>query len=310
MIVSELFIPKTRITIKDEKDIKKFIKIYNGKKNIYLSVYKYKDFPSAVNACVDKVFLDFDYDEDLKFYDDVRKVADYLKQMDYMFYIRFSGRGFHIFVLMEKEELKQPKVAIRKFVNDVHQRTGTKSDMSVVGDLRRVSRALGTKNLKTRLYCIPITYEQLKTLSYEDVCKIGKRYNGDCDHINGYTKLSLRPFDKQKKFYKSHNVSLSNVTVSTEFPPCINNLLQQSDLGYHERRELIIYLRDDGYLEEEIESMLEKTLSLEKFTHCIEEEHQLEYLMNRDDILFSSCPTQKANGICCSDTCEGQNLYI
>lgn len=309
MIVSELFIPKLRIIIKDDKDIKKFIQIHNGKKNIYSSVYKYHDYPDAKNACIDKIFFDFDYDDDLKFYDDVRKVADYLKQMDYMFYIRFSGRGFHIFVITEKEELKQPKVAIRNFVNDVHQRTGTKSDMSVVGDLRRVSRTLGTKNLKTHLYCIPITYEQLQILSYKDVCKIAKRYNNDCDHINGYTKISLSLFDAEKEL-SSCNINVSNITVSTEFPPCINKLLQIPDLGYHERRELIVYLRDDGYTKEEIESMLEKTLSPDKFIHCIDEENQLEYLMNRDDILFSSCITQKMNGICCSDICSGQNLYI
>lgn len=310
MMVSELFIPKTRIRIEDEKDIKRFIRTYNGKKNIYLSVYKYQDYPDAKNACVDKVFFDFDYDENLMFYDDVRRVADYLKQMDYMFYIRFSGRGFHIFVVTEREELKQPKVAIRKFVNDVHQRTGTKSDMSVVGDLRRVSRALGTKNLKTNLYCIPITYEQLQTLSYEDVREVAKKYNDDYDHINGYTKISLMQFDEEEELLSSHNVDISNISVSTEFPPCINKLLQTPDLGYHERRELIVYLRDDGYTEEEIESMLEKTLSHDKFIHCIDEENQLEYLMNRDDILFSSCATQKMNGICCSDICSGQNLYI
>ena len=77
MIVDEIFIPKRRIVIVNPEQIQHYISVYNGKKNIYQSVYHYKNKPSAINAIVDKVFLDFDYDDDLKFYDDVKKVAKF-----------------------------------------------------------------------------------------------------------------------------------------------------------------------------------------------------------------------------------------
>ena len=76
MIVDEIFIPKRRIVIVNPEQIQHYISVYNGKKNIYQSVYHYKNKPSAINAIVDKVFLDFDYDDDLKFYDDVRIIAN------------------------------------------------------------------------------------------------------------------------------------------------------------------------------------------------------------------------------------------
>lgn len=312
MLVKELFIPKTRITIQDKEEINKFIQMYNGKKNMYISVYDYKDIPNAKNAYVDRVFLDFDYDKELKFYEDVRRVAEYLNNKDYLFFIRFSGRGFHIFIMTEPEEsLQQPKLAIKKFVKDLHRRTQSTSDPAVIGDLRRVSRIIGTKNLKTGLYCIPITYEQLFELSYNDICKIAKKNNNNCDYIHGNTRLSLQLFDETKQNTSPLKTeTIGKLNFSTEFPPCIKKLLSTPDLGYHQRREIICYLRDDGYSEEEVEHILEKSLSSDKFYHCIEEENQVEYLFSRDDILFSSCPTQKANGICCSNKCEGQNLYI
>ena len=235
--------------------------------------------------------------------------AKYLYNLGVKFYIRFSGRGFHIFVLAKNEVLKQPKLAIKKWVKDLHRRTNTHSDPAVVGDTRRVSRILGTKNLKTGLYCIPVSYRQICTLCYEDICDMAKKYDGTLDYIIGQNVISLLPFDEDLVLVKE-DVSLDNINFSTKFPPCIEYLLSISDLGYHERRELIIYLRDDGYTEEEVVKILESHLSHEKFIHCIEEEHQVSYLFGREDILFSNCESQKCNGICQSSDCDGANLYI
>lgn len=308
-MISELFIPKKRIIIEDESVKQEYINLYNGKKNLYESVYNYTDIPDAKNAIVDKIFLDFDYDEDLLFYDDVRKVAKYLFELGVKFCIRFSGRGFHIFVLCRETELKHPNLAIKKWVHKLHRRTETQSDRSVVGDTRRVCRILGTKNLKTGLYCIPLKYSYICTFAYEDICAMAKGCSDMSDHYYGDDLIDLSPYDNEVKTSVKHFVP-RNIVVSTEFPPCIKNLLSISDLGYNERRELIIYLRDDGYTEEEIYSILENTLSPKKFVHCIEEERQLSYLMRREDILFSNCQSQKMNGICCSDECDGCRLYL
>ena len=308
-MISELFIPKKRIVIEDDNIKQQYIDLYNGKKNLYESVYCYTDVPDSKNAIIDKIFLDFDYDDDLLFYDDVRKVAKYLYELGVKFCIRFSGRGFHIFILCKEVELKHPNLAIKKWVNQLHRRTETQSDRSVVGDTRRVCRILDTKNLKTGLYCIPLKYNHLCTLSYEDICDMAKERSHLSDYYYGYDSIDLTPFDNEEKT-SVKQFAPQNIVVSVEFPPCINGLLSNPDLGYHERRELIIYLRDDGYTEEEIYSILKEHLSHKKFAHCTEEENQLSYLMRREDILFSNCEAQKMNGVCNSDTCDGCRLYL
>lgn len=321
MICEEVFIPKKRMIIYNPYDIEKYIKLYDGKKNIYKSVYKYYDVPNAYTAIVDKIFLDFDYDDDMIFFDNVRKVAKYLHDLGAKYYIRFSGRGFHLFILLRDITLMNPKKAIRYWVNEVHKRTNTTSDMSVVGDTRRVSRALYTKNLKSKLYCIPIQYADLMNLSYDEICRMAQSNertitNGDSlfpkyDYINGDALVDISGYDDEitAKRQKT-SVDLSNIKIDINFPPCVKQLLNNSELGWNERRELIIYLRDDGYTYDEIVTFLKNTLSEDKFHHCMYEEHQVDYLLEREDILFSSCKTQKINGICGSKVCQGNNLYL
>jgi len=317
----ELFIPKMRKKYYSDKELEDFISIYNGKKNIYNSVYAYYNEPKAQNAIVDKIFLDFDYDKDIEFYNDVRKVAKYLHDLGARYYIRFSGRGFHIFILLSSHVLINPKAAIRAWVHELHRRTNTKSDMSVVGDLRRVSRTLFTQNLKTRQYCIPIQYADLMNLSYHEICRLSLTCNKTItnyvdgepiyDFINGDSDVDISMYDNQIIEHKNRQpINTSNLVIDVDFPPCIQHLLKIPDLGWNERRELIIYLRDDGYTYDEILNILEKTLTPEKFHHCVEEEHQVDYLLSRNDILFSSCKTQKINNLCPSPTCPGNNLYL
>ena len=99
----EIFIPKKRIPAV-QSTIDMYRELYAGKKDLYLSVYSYKGWKDedikASNAIVDKIFLDFDYDEELKFFDDIKAVAKFLYEIGAKFKIRFSGRGFHLFVYL------------------------------------------------------------------------------------------------------------------------------------------------------------------------------------------------------------------
>ena len=95
--MKEVFLPKIRIPIYDDSQLDEYRLLYTGKKNIYESVYAYygegKEDIIGKNAIIDKVFLDFDYDINFKFFEDVKQVATYLHINDIVFYIRFSGKG-------------------------------------------------------------------------------------------------------------------------------------------------------------------------------------------------------------------------
>ena len=61
----------------------------------------------------------------------------------------------------------------------------------------------------------------------------------------------------------------------------------------------------------EILAILKSVLSPKKYYHCTAEENQPEYLYyGREEMLFASCQTLKDNGLCPSEECTGQWLYL
>ena len=196
MLLDELMIQNQngkvwRKTFRHGKGLVKYAKKFNGKCNLFGSVYTFtntfRNDRNRMQPCdpiVDKIYLDFDVKDDPNFPKYARTVAKYLHDNDISFYIRFSGRGFHIYIQIEQRELKNPAMAIRNWVATLHKDTDTESDSSVVGDLSRVSRLLHFINLKSGRYCIPIKYDELMNKLSELTNKYGdKIFNNDLTTI-------------------------------------------------------------------------------------------------------------------------------
>ena len=313
MMVSEMFIKPRRIKIINKNDVQFFVEIYNGKKDLYQTVYNYEDIIDVNTVIVDKIFLDFDFDIDMKFLKDARTVAKYLYDNDYLFYIRFSGNGFHIFILLDQNELKNPKNAIKNYVKFLHKETKTESDPAVVGDLRRVVRIPNTLNIKhkDRYYCISLSYDELMNMTYEEIRLLAKNSRNKNDFINGHRYLNISTWDNN--IIKNNNKRgqqkiIINNQINDNIPPCVQSLMKDPMLGNAGRIQVILFFRDLGYTKEEVEEVLYNFLSEEKFNHCVYEEHLIDYLFEKDYI-FNDCSIQKENGFCASEICQGHGLY-
>lgn len=310
--VKEFFVKK-RITIDClSSSGQKYIDIYNGKFNIFESVYCFEDTISLDNVIVDKIFLDFDYDKDGKFFNDTKKIAKYFMDQEIKFCIRFSGRGFHIFPFVEIENNVDHRNAMRNYVYELHKTNGTSSDNAVVGDLRRLRRVLHTINPKSGLYCIPLSYEDLQTKTYDEIKEYAKKDKGHKDIIYNNKYVILSQYDYfNTDFYVEIDMDSDYTTdISDDVLPCIQAFLSDPELGYKERTDLIIYLRDMGYSYNNIVDILEEHLSPEKFNHCMVEEKQVERIMQKDMLLMRNCKTLKLFGLCPSKDCKGSNLYL
>lgn len=309
MILREMFIPKCRIPIKSHRERNFLIRVFNDKVNLYESVYTYTDVIDISHVNIDKIFLDFDCDEKFIFFDNVRTVARYLYEKDIKFYIRFSGRGFHIFILLDNEWLEYPKIAIKQYVKALHKETNTESDPAVVADLRRVVRIPYTINKRNNLYCIPLSYNDLMTKTYEEICKMAEEPMFFTEFINGNKLLNIKDFDKIPAAISEHYITTKKTTISNKIPPCIKALMEDPYTLYDGRFRIILFFRELGYLKEEVEKILENCLCEEYFEHCIQEEKQVEYLFNREELFFPSCKTMKLDGYCPDNDCEGHGLY-
>lgn len=309
MLISELFINPRRDVVYKQSTFDYFIDVFNGKTHIYESVYYFEDEIDINKAIVDKIYLDFDIGEN-NFFENTKKVAQYLYDKNIKFYIRFSGRGFHIFIMLDhQKKLKNPKMAIKQYVNHLHKVTNTTSDPVIVGDLTRLVRIPNTINIKSHKYCIAITYDMLMNHSYKEICELAT-HPGPCyDYYNGCKNLDISKWDKhQVKNNMEYKVN-TKTTLLNNIPPCIKKMMEDPKLGWRNRTFVITCLRDLGYTRDEIESILFKFLTKEKFEHCILEDKQLEYLVDCENILFPSCKTLKEDGLCVDETCNGHGLY-
>lgn len=308
MIIEEMFIEPRRIVIHNASQIKQYVEMYNGKKHLYKTVYNYVDIPSQDHALVDKIFLDFDAHEK-NFFEDVRTVAKYLYEQNIVFYIRFSGRGFHIYIELVPAWVRSPKRAIKNFVRDLHKETGTKSDPAVVGDLRRVARMINTLNLKSNRYCISISYKTLMEKTYEEIFNLAITKGSTKDYINGENQLDISPWDQEARIVQSQKIISKTIKLSHEFPPCIKEMMKDPFLAYRERFYVIIFLRELGYTREEIENILQSFLDTEWYEHCIHEENILKYLVDNEKYIFADCTTLQDEGRCMDYDCDGPGLY-
>lgn len=317
MIYEEFFMqPNFRKTYEEgSKEIDELINLNNGYVNLYKSVYKFNNNVHINNAIINRIFIDFDpvHKDDEVAFENCKTIIGYLVSNYIDFDVLYSGRGFHLFICVDEisRNLKNPKVAIKNFVNELHQKTNTTSDPAVVGDIRRVSRVVNTINMKTRRYCIRLNSYQINNFTLEQIKSLAKSPKNikAPDMLRG---VDIRKFDNDivNVHHSTHNQSFNNVniSISQNFPLCIRNFLAMPDLGYVNRGRLIIFLRDMGYGEDEVINILEQSLSTEKFIHCVEEEHQVSYLFARTNIVFPNCSTMQLDDCCWG--CGGNNLYL
>ena len=176
----------------------------------------------------------------------------------------------------------------------------------------RVSRIPNTINLRTGMFCIPITLEELEK-DLDDIHQLAKKPR-KVNNKNGNKLVDLEKCDQSTIKFDFNNLT-SDVegcqTVDLEYiPRCVKAALERGTCRHRERYYIITALRDLGYSEEAVFKILEKYLLEKHFEHCIDEEGQLDYLFNeRQDLLFPSCMTIKADGFCV-EGCSGFNLYF
>lgn len=168
-----------RITYYTPKEYLDYFKRYNGKRNIYSSVYSYKNWsanlkqrryePEINSVILDKIYIDLDYSVEKKqtletAYEDIIKLVKTLNGISDLFpRVYFSGnKGFAVYIDFKPVQLSNPKDCIITIVKAFEEKLALQTvDWGVVGDLRRVSRAPHSKHLSSGLYCSPITLEEI-----------------------------------------------------------------------------------------------------------------------------------------------------
>lgn len=308
---------KRRKLVKSIDEFTYLINQYNGKKDCYLSLYAFDIVGGHVsydNSIIDKIFFDFDSKQGLE---SVRVFHTYLMSKDIKHKIYFSGRGFHVYTLTNKVYVKNPKSAIASAQQTLAKEAGLSigdpkiadMDNHIVGDIARISRFPNTVNLKSKLYCIPLKHSDLD-LQIGDIRELAKAPQHSYE-VFGKQLLDLSAFDSETpKIYLPEAELKDTGNISEDFPPCIKYLLSKQDCAWKDRYYVILYLRDIGLTKTEIDAILKKYLTQDKFRHAVYDERQTEYLCGKRHEYFLSKSHFHEHGCCfnCKD-CPIEKLY-
>jgi hypothetical protein len=315
--VFELGTPSRRMFEKDNDGLMRanmMISRLNGVTNLYRTLYDFWRRPAWETAFVDKAFFDFDPDDKGNELKDARKMHEYLAEKNILHYPYFSGRGFHIFAMIEETpswKLSNPTTAMRKLHQEHSLGAGVKPDPATK-DLVRIARIPNTINLKTKLFCVPLDYDELylNKSEIEEIAKKQRKVDWECLYTNkiDFENYDCAAFEVEYAPVKG-KIEVDEKALRDRLPKCVLNQLSDGWVGYFERFPVIMALKELALSEEEARKILEKYLHEEKYEHCIFVENQLHKLYKRDDLFFPNCDTLKMDGLCV-EGCTGHNLYV
>jgi len=314
----EVGIPRKIVT--NQKEYYDFINYNNGKRNaLYTTIYKFKllknNYKGVYNtAVVDKLFFDFD-DKECDAYMECKKLHMTCKAKNLKHCIFMSGRGYHLYIFTTDYDPKYKKEAIRGGQEFFINKLQLKADRQVVGDSARLARIPNTWHGIAKRFCIPLTEEQFSKGDDHIKTVLAKHQNLVKNIFIGTELFDLKSFDMKPTsdfcldIPESTTVDI-NKNIFNMAPPCIKNLLRQPQMDYKKRYLVILYFKEKGYSSEEVFEILRRVLTPAKLQHCVRDERQIQYLFERDDLVFPCCENIKIDGYC-TGKCEmfGKVVY-
>jgi len=310
----------------DKQKFLKMVNLYNKVRNIYFSLYKFNN-TNRVHYDFDKVFFDFDIDDDKdkkaveKLVKDIINFTEYLSSSNVKHLICFSGKkGFHVYIFTTNyKNLKNPKEALynaQKYFSDM---LNLEVDKHVMGDIARISRVPNTWHLGGKRYCIPILKNDLYK-GWEHIKEKAKEQNFKFKYY-GKEFLDLKDFDFQTNTYQvskempkiDYKIKVNDKIVD-RFLPCVKMWLTEKEMGTWEARyNFVVFCREMGLPPEVCDEIAKKYFSKMPRTDKYKNNYRhfkavkcLEYGYKKVDYLFPNCVTLFQKGLC-KGKCEHFN---
>ena len=315
------FPSRLRPIIENDKDF--FIKVnnYNGVKNVYFSLYNCDKYSNFDNAIIDKVVYDFDDGEESLSI--IKNIIPKLRKDKYKFSIVFSGnKGFHLYVytLHTDDIINRYHVLYNAHMKimDRYGLTIKDVDPKLIGDLKRIIRCPNTLHLKSRLYAIPLSADDVLSLSYKEIRKMAKRprmnffiHGSELFSLEGLDYMPRRDsFETMPDFSYDINLDVDDEQINkivNSFHPCIKSWLKEPKklCKNNSRWFFTVYCRDIGLPSIVIDkiaklfwnSVRDSTGMRTKYQEY-KQEKQLFYAAKKQDYLMPSCNFLHQSGFC------------
>lgn len=315
------FPERHRPVMENEEQFFKAVNYFNGVKNVYFSLYNCDKFSNFDYCILDK--LVYDFDNGSKSLKKLREAVPKLLKHKLKFSLVFSGnKGFHLYVYTHHTEDVHNRYHVlfnaHHKVMELLDLTEEDVDPKLIGDVKRIIRCPNTMHLKSRLYAIPLTVEELMEMPYTKIREMASKPRMKF-YIYGTELFSLEKLDytpRRPQFENMPDYSYDiKINVDDEkvqkivdsFHPCVKSwLVEPKDLCKNSSRWFFtVYCRDIGLPLDVIDKIAKAFWSGVKDSTGIrskyqeyKQEKQLFYATRKQDYLMPSCDTLFKMGFC------------
>ena len=217
-----------RRMVKDAADLEKYWRGKNGSGNVYFTAYGYNETQAPKHHRVDyntpkihHFVMDFDCKDfknkgaEVAFevpQEEVRKLHRFLMKKNTLHFIWFSGGGFHVWVPLDEtlepksgSELSRIKHSGRVLISGWEKEIGQLkcNDPTVAFDTSGMIRIPNSYNAKRGTWCIPLTSEDILTLSFDDLMEKGMNPHSGYIAL-GENKTKMKVIEN--KFSENYNL--------------------------------------------------------------------------------------------------------
>ena len=169
------------------------IRELDGKCMCMISLYKYKRIVDnrgdPTSVVVDKILVEL---EDLS---KTRKLHEILTRRNIKHYVAYSGEIFYVFIITEDYDMEDdPYPLVAKFY-----KKRIEPDLSVYLDIDPMKQIVlpNTYNCRSRRYSIPLSFEEIETLSMDQILDLSSKRRGKIyvPEVDQMRKLDLREYE-------------------------------------------------------------------------------------------------------------------
>src|SRR3990167_2326319 len=279
-----------RSVVNDPKEFLDFVRVNNGRTNVYTSLYSFRETNGRIcdykTAKIDKVVHDFDALSQL---DEAQKSREWVRGEGGWSLLVLSGGGWHVYIKVTCKRYDRPSDALYNFQEEMRTKLNLGFDKSLRGDVGRLIRVIGTMNMKTKTFCVPITQDMADTLTIEQITTQAKDPKvardlcvvRDWKRYGELPSIDLSPWDHER-IHEGPKIPHVDFEVNgilvvptlDDIPPTLRRLCV-ADMGHMDRAKVISHVYGAGYTREECAAFLERFLSKRKYDHCIHHENQV-----------------------------------
>lgn len=292
--------------------------------NRFLSFLENKPFQISVN----KIFSDFDSKLNIPFdaLEDVRKVIDYLDEMQLPFLVDFSGcKGFHIFVPLKEKVYTSGQYLsdmTRSIMLYLKREFGLNTIDPSVATPTKLCRVPYSIHPKTNLHCSPLNPDWVREWDIEQIMDYARNPNGwRCDLLDGKKYLNLEEFidycninieEEIARGREQFALSTENLTFDDPMDdflaqllhlPCLINSLLGVENAVHDARFAgCIHLKNLGYSPAWIFKFFKQRCYLDSHLEA-ECRYQINYIFGKD-FAMPSCRWFQERNLCVGKSCQ------